>query len=250
MYYTLYPRTDGFCAQFQSIIHLIYYSAINNGEYIHTPIDSMEHNYSNDNKYIYNIENIMNIKIFKQINAVNKNDITVVLSGIPRNIFEVDVNKSMMHPSILSYKKAFLENINNNYTTLKYNNNMFNIAIHIRRGDVSYSYNSCRYTSNEYYLNIINKLRKEYCDKHICFHIYSEGNESEFYCFKNIDTILHINEDVIKTFIGLIDSDVLVQSISSFSYVAGLLSYGIVYHIPFWHPPLSNWIICNTNFGK
>jgi hypothetical protein len=85
-------------------------------------------------------------------------------------------------------------------------------------------------------------LSETYAEKDILFHIYSEGSESEFECFKNPNTVLHLNEDVKTTFIGLIVSDVLVQSKSSFSYVAGLLTQGIVYHIPFWHPPMSKWI--------
>lgn len=244
MYYTLYPRSDGFCAQFQSIIHLIYYAAINNGEYIHTPISAMEHNYANDKSYIRNIETLMNIKLFRKLDDIcDKTNILVLQSGIARTLFDIDVDKSMSHESMILYKKTFLEHITNNYASYKHNSNMFNISIHIRRGDVGYNRNSERYNPNEYYLNIIGTLRQRYRDKNIHFHIYSEGNVESFDCFKHEDTIFHINEDVIATFIGLVDSNILVQSKSSFSYVAGLLSNGIVYHTPFWHPPLSEWIL-------
>ena len=50
-----------------------------------------------------------------------------------------------------------------------------------------------------------------------------------------------INESIEDTFTSLVLADVLVISKSSYSYIAGILSEGIVYYQPFWHSPLPNW---------
>jgi hypothetical protein len=46
----------------------------------------------------------------------------------------------------------------------------------------------------------------------------------------------HIDEDVIKTFIDLINADILFSGFSSFSYSAAILRRkGIVIYCKFWH---------------
>jgi hypothetical protein len=242
MYFTSDKRVDGFGSQFQTLLHIIYYSSVNNAEYIHIPIQTIEHNYLNDPQYVKTLEEFMCVKMFKSIHDIDTSctsNVRNITSAECRNYFQEDVNRAMSHISLVTYKSTFWNNINENH----YNNNKFNISIHIRRGDVQPNYNSDRYTSNQFYLTQMQHLSEKYKDRDILFHIYSEGLESEFECFKTQNTVLHLNEDVKTTFIGLITSDVLVQSKSSFSYVAGLLSKGIIYHIPFWHPPLSSWIL-------
>jgi hypothetical protein len=240
MYFTSEERVDGFGSQFQTLLHMIYYAAANNAGYIHIPIKTIEHNYTNDPLYVKEMEEFMCVWLFKQINEIDTSisPIRHISNEECRNYFQQDVDKAMCHSSLNAYKSSFWQNINANH----YNNNKFNIAIHIRRGDVQPDYNGGRYTSNEFYLKQMTYLAEIYADKTILFHIYSEGSEEEFACFKTHNSVLHLNEDVKTTFIGLITSDVLVQSKSSFSYVAGLLTNGIVYHIPFWHPPMSKWI--------
>jgi hypothetical protein len=242
MYFTSEERVDGFGSQFQTLLHIIYYSSVNNAEYIHIPIQTIEHNYLNDPQYVKTLEEFMCVKMFKSIHDIDTSCISNVrniTSAECRNYFQQDVDRAMSHISLITYKSIFWNSINENH----YNNNKFNIAIHIRRGDVQPDYNGGRYTSNDFYLIQMQYLCEKYKDRAILFHIFSEGFESEFECFKTQNTVLHLNEDVKTTFIGLVTSDVLVQSKSSFSYVAGLLSKGIVYHISFWHPPLSSWIL-------
>ena len=55
------------------------------------------------------------------------------------------------------------------------------------------------------------------------------------------DTTLHINEDITTTFTGMVASNILITSRSSLSYLAGLLTDGVVYYQPFWHPPKKDW---------
>lgn len=243
VYFTSEERVDGFGSQFQTLLHMIYYASVNNAEYVHIPIRIIEHNYTNDPLYVKNMEEFMCVWLFKQINEIDPTvgQIRHISNEECRNYFQQSVDNAMNHISLRSFKSIFWSNIKNDY----YDTNKLNIAIHIRRGDVqSNNSNRERYTSNEFYLNTMALLREQYAGKNIQFHIYSEGTQEEFNCFnEKQNTVLHLNEDVKSTFIGLIMSDILVQSKSSFSYVAGLLSKGIVYHIPFWHPPLSSWVI-------
>ena len=243
MYFTSKERVDGFGAQFQTFIYMIYYAAVNNGEYIHVPIKTMDHNYLNDPLYISSLEEFMCVKMFKCINDTNitTKHIQYISFNESRILFESSIDDAMVHISFILYKYAFWRSIP---LTQYYNNNKFNIAIHIRRGDVqATNEESFRYTSNDFYLGKIRMLTETYKNKDILFHIYSEGCADEFACFKMDNCILHLNEDVKFTFIGLITADVLIQAKSSFSYVAGLLSHGIVYYIPFWHIPSSSWIL-------
>ena len=93
-------------------------------------------------------------------------------------------------------------------------------------------------------LQMIINIREKYKHKDLQFHIYSQGNIQDFDYFISNDTIFHINEDLTNTFIGLVVADILVTSASSLSYSAALISDGEIYYLPFWHPPLDNWIIC------
>jgi glycine cleavage system pyridoxal-binding protein P len=70
----------------------------------------------------------------------------------------------------------------------------------------------------------------------------SKGSIENFDCYKNDDVIFHIDEEVTKTFIGLVGSDALVMSASSFSYIAAILTDAEVYYLPFWHRAKKEWI--------
>jgi hypothetical protein len=92
------------------------------------------------------------------------------------------------------------------------------------------------------YIAVINKLRTKYSSQNPLFHIYSQGNSDNFRIYEAEDTILHINESLEDTYIGMVLADVLVTGRSSLSYTAGYLSDGIVYYTSYAHAPLPHWI--------
>ena len=61
MFYTVSDRTDGFGAQFQTIIYCILLAENTGKTYIHNKIKSMEHNYDNDPEYLSKVELLMNV---------------------------------------------------------------------------------------------------------------------------------------------------------------------------------------------
>jgi hypothetical protein len=90
----------------------------------------------------------------------------------------------------------------------------------------------------------MNIIREKYKgnDKNLLFHIYSQGNITNFLDLNNTDVLFHLNENIEDTFIGLVAANILVISPSSLSYVAGLISDGIIYYKPFWHSQIKDHI--------
>lgn len=99
-----------------------------------------------------------------------------------------------------------------------------NIAIHIRRGDISPdSSTKDRWIDLRVYVNIINQISNSWGNRAV-FHIYSDGTPENFTELTNLpNVVLHLWEDVFITFHHMIVSDVLVIGRSSFSALAGHL---------------------------
>lgn len=72
--------------------------------------------------------------------------------------------------------------------------------------------------------------------------VYSEGQADEFAPLVELGCDLRCNESPIDTLRALAVSDILLTAKSSFSYIAGMLSHGIVLFEPFWHAKLPNWV--------
>ena len=251
--YTVQNRSDGFGAQFQTIICGIIITETNSNKYIHTPIKSMEHNYNNNIFFIDDIENLMNIKSnFECINDENKDQINIMNIHDIINIFDTNINVYSICESLKKLKNIFRSNKKFFDENKKFNNNKLNIAVHIRRQLNSDIDIGPRYTDDNYFLEIMNKLRIKYKNKEILFHIYSEADciktkLESFDIYKCDDVVLHINEDLSKTFIEMVGADILVMSNSSFSYSAAILSDGEIYCMSsFWHEPFNNWILTDN----
>jgi hypothetical protein len=257
---TITDRDDGFGAQFQHIIFGIIYAEMNNKTYIHKPITKMAHNYENNPNFISEIEEFINIKNhYKTIN--NTVDVQVVDFWTLYNFMTADEN---LQPSrqrfnnclnktnaIEKIKTIFWENKTNPYhnttteeTTQK---NTINVAVHIRRPNNQDDRIEGADTPDEYYLNVMNQIQKEYQGEEInpIFHIFSQ-NTLDRTKYTSEDIILHIDEDIKSTFISLVAADILVGSKSALSYCAGLLTNGKVYFLPFTstlNPLKNSWII-------
>lgn len=234
-------RSDGFGAQFQTIIYSVIYAELLQKKYVYTPFKTMEHNYNNDSDFLEKKERLIN---FIDYFEVNNGDLTVTSMKPEQFIrfFEQNLAQCINSASLQKIKNIFRANKNSdNY----FNNDCLNIAIHIRRLN---SHDNGLYridVPNDIYLEIINVLRAMYASKKPLFHLYSQGADENFTKFKARDIVLHINESVEDSFTSMVFADILVTAPSSFSYTAGILSDGIIYYIPFWHPPLPHWKVLN-----
>lgn len=99
-------------------------------------------------------------------------------------------------------KDCFWKNKTKNY----FNNNKFNVAVHIRREN---SHDNGQAgdratTPNSYYLNLMNLIRSKYKDKNILFHIYSQGSITNFKDLASDNVIFYLNHDIVESFIGMV----------------------------------------------
>jgi len=147
------------------------------------------------------------------------------------------------------------------------------IAVHIRRGEL-FLVDSDRMLPNEYYYGVMQQLRQMLGDSNRDheFTIYTEQptkrtevspqhpgiwnrfeankvispEQTDLSIFANIpNTRFKINTDPFETFIEMVNSDILVCSLSSFSYTAALLKKHGHVLIPkrrFWHGSMSHWL--------
>jgi hypothetical protein len=239
MSYTHEFRNDGFGGQYQGIITTFIYCKENNLKYVYLPLISVEHNYNNDPDYINKLEHLMNLKD----NIQNENETLpqeILFKNI-RNNFDGNIDEYCNSNTMKFIKECFWKNKERDH----FKNNKMNVCIHIRRENLHDNglAGDRANTPNEYYLRIMNVIREKYKEKQLQFHIYSQGEFEQFKDLEKEDVEFNLNEEITTTFVGLVAADILVISPSSFSYVAGLLSDGIVYYKNFWHNKKSEWIL-------
>ncbi len=240
---TNHKQSDGFGSQFQEIIASVVYAELNNKKFVYTPFKEMEHNYDADPCFIAKKEWLVN---FIDNFEVNEGRINSNNAGY-KAFFDANVAECANSLSLKKIRKIFRANKNrNNY----FNNESFNIVIHVRRPNPHDNRIEGANTPKQLFLDIITQLRKIHASQDLLIHLISQGKSEDFNAFIAHDIILHLNESVEDAFTAMVLADVLVTGRSSFSYAAGLLSEGIVYYIPFWHKPLPHWTSAEMLFKK
>ena len=131
-YYTIKGRNDGFGAQYQSFLSGIAYCNYMKYIYIHSPIEILDHN--------------VDINIANEFIGLNNASINNNNNNIITKCYEPIVHWSKT-PSIY-YTNDVLKYIRDCYNNAKKPEiSSIDIAIHIRRGDVSDKNNKERYTN-------------------------------------------------------------------------------------------------------
>lgn len=139
---------------------------------------------------------------------------------------------------------------------LTYSPDNFNIAIHVRRGDILTDPNNpnltMRYLSNDYFEKVLKQVVDNIkVNKPIHIYFFSQGKPEdypEFAGYPNLHWCLEMGAQ--DSFLHFVYADLLITSKSSFSYKPALLSYGIkVCPRDFWHgyPQGKDWILCDNN---
>lgn len=144
---------------------------------------------------------------------------------------------------------------------LIYDEKAYNIALHVRRGDIMERINeansniSMRFQGNEYFLQALSTALNYLKDKeNIQIYLFSQGEEKDFSEFAEIDN-LHFCLDMgaQESFLHMAYADALITSKSSFSYKPALLNRGIKFcPADFWHgyPNKKDWILLDENGNK
>ena len=225
--YTIKARNDGFGAQYQAFMSGIAYCMYKNYIYIHSPMLNLT-----NNEDVKSLNNFIGIPI-KENKKDNNIDIIEKYSS--------DVHYSNF-PSKFYTKKCICLLRKYYYSSPKPIINQIDIAIHIRRGDVSFEIEKKRkrYTNNDYYNKIIQYMNTNYPDYKIT--IFSEGKMKDFHTIKGNNISFELNVNIEKTFHSLVCAKILVTAKSSFSYCAAILNSNKIYYMNFWHKPLNHWL--------
>ncbi len=137
---------------------------------------------------------------------------------------------------------------------LVFQENHFNIAIHVRRGDILNDPNNLnlqmRYIANDYFKNVLDEILQKVTTskpKHIYF--FSQGKPEDYPEFASYDN-LHwcLDMGAQDSFLHMVYADCLITSKSSFSYKPALLNQNLkVCPENFWHgyPERADWILAN-----
>jgi hypothetical protein len=183
--------------------------------YFNFPNELFHHDYDEIKMGIYDLFNYIKTK-----NKLNKD---LVIDINPKELFHLNVNDYKQHINKLS------DNINHKIQLDKTKNN---ISIHIRSlnkidTDLDPVRDYFDETKTSYYSNLINNIDKVPTKKEKIYHIHSQTEETKLkFLEENINSkiIYHINSNPCISLSYMIQSDLLVGSKSSFSYIAHLLN--------------------------
>lgn len=139
---------------------------------------------------------------------------------------------------------------------LVYSKENFNIAIHVRRGDIMVEpFNpnlAIRYLSNNYFERVLQQvIHNIKTDKPIHIYFFSQGipeDYPEFAKYENLHWCIDMGAQ--DSFLHMVYADLLITSKSSFSYKPALLNKGIkVCPRNFWHgyPDTEDWIMAEND---
>ena len=141
---------------------------------------------------------------------------------------------------------------------LEYDSANYNIAIHVRRGDIMADPTNknlaMRYLSNDYFEKVLTQVVehvKQTTDKPLHIWFFSQGKPEDYPEFAHFEN-LHWCMDMkaMPSFLHMVYADLLITSKSSFSYKPALLSRGIkVCPENFWHgyPNSPDWVMVDND---
>jgi len=157
-----------------------------------------------------------------------------------------DIDGQFVHIDWDFYKSNNLKKKYNNSQQVKnfkcyFDEGCTNVAIHIRRGDVTENTPYRRWQNLGYYLGIIDNLSNIKELKNVVFHIYSWDMSKEerdvlflHSIFGKREIELHIDEDVFSTFYHMTKADIFVSGQGAFSLMANYLTDAVKLTTPFY----------------
>lgn len=154
-------------------------------------------------------------------------------------------------------KKKFNSASTQREEQLTYQKQHFNIAIHVRRGDIMVNTERnpnllMRYQSNHYFDKVLRQITANLqTNKPIHIYLFSQGKAEDYPEFDSFEN-LHwcMNMPAQDSFLHMVYADLLITSKSSFSYKPALLNNGIkVCPENFWHdyPNTNDWVLCDDD---
>ena len=189
------------------------------------------------------------IDVIKKIIASYKDEKVVFLC-------EQDQFYRDLHTLIPDLQQKFYAAPARKLDKLMFDNNNFNVAIHVRRGDIMADLSNpnlaMRYLSNDYFQKVLSQvIEMVKTDKPVHIWFFSQGKPedyTEFAHFPNLHWCMDMGAQA--SFLHMVYADVLITSKSSFSYKPALLNRGIkVCPENFWHgyPDSNDWVMVDNH---
>jgi hypothetical protein len=233
--------------------------------YIHTPLNNVAHQPRGDEKWVSKWESYLNLgsfqtkkleeeptfevldrsyKIFRKISDTH--------SAVQPHFFQVkhchfltDRNPDLYHPFRKPLQKAWQRN--GREKNLLYDEEVLNVAIHVRRGDVS-AKTPVRFTPGKKLDDVITRLRSCLGNRDHKIWIFSVSDEPDLKALEEDGAELVSTLSIFDVFDHLISADILAASKSSVGYLPAVIGNGIVLYEPFWHQPISHWLNAESDF--
>jgi hypothetical protein len=122
------------------------------------------------------------------------------------------------------------------------------ICLHIRRGDVT-SADDWMWTSTSVIARTVSCLKSILECHSLSYRMraFSQGEHADFIELSSLGVELCLDADPVWTMQELVEADILITAKSTFSYMAALLSDGIIMSEADPYPPLDSWLVRRPN---
>ncbi len=251
-------KKDGAGAQALAVITTQAFAAATGVRYIHTPFSSIAHNDDNDPHWAARWERFFNLGEgapsdpggLERVELKRVMDIDIAATDAADRLYVVQhaLGYTDANPDAIDAIRADLRDRYNGPDaddSSDVDPDVVNVAVHIRRGDVSNSgVNAIRYTDNERIKraldNVLDAIKK--MGETASVTIYSEGSMDDFADFVQPGVQFNLGGDAFLTYHRLVSADVLLMAKSAYSYSAAILSHGACVYEPYHRTPLADWI--------
>ena len=153
-----------------------------------------------------------------------------------------------------AWTKHLISKSTASFDRYSYGETIFNVAIHLRRGDYSPCRSKEKYLPNVYYEKVLDEyILPRYCshtrDRVCNITIFTEERHFEpLDVFQNrTDLTIDVDSSLDQIWTTLLKADLTVISKSSFSYVPAILNPNLVLSPVDWqdwkYPPLEHWLL-------
>jgi hypothetical protein len=265
-YITCRGKKDGIGAQTQAVLSTLLFAHDMGIRYVHTPFVSIEHGSKDDagwaqqweEFFSFGLDEIalsnvrdLGVRCIKLTDCRNVGGAKDALFVIPHCHAYADLFPNRYRALRASLSRKYHHSPKNIYASHR-SDGVLNVAVHIRRGDVSSEGEfSDRYTHNQLILSVLRRVNRllEGMGTRVRYNIYSQGNVEEFSFLAELPVAFYLNHCLFTTFHNMVEADILFMSKSSLSYSIAVFSQGVKIYEPFWHPPLKDWIVSNPRGG-
>ncbi len=256
-------RNDGVGAQIQGVLSTLLFCNDMGIRYVHSPFAEIAHRPLNEPSWEKDWETFFNLGQGElQMDDLTSLNLPIVkIEDREKLPQEKEPNTLFVVPhchhyadtvpdNYLKLKDQFLEKYHSNpkgkYTSANQPDKI-NIAVHIRRGDVSPEKYPNRYTENGFIAQLLTDIQSILVDFGIAIaiNIFSQGRIEDFQELKGEQVNFYLDHCLFSTFHSMVAADILITGKSSFSYTAALFSSGTIVYEPFWHQPQQDWFTAN-----